>query len=133
MNLPHVRFFDRSNVYGIAVHTSGTSVLDDGSKGEYKAKKIFYDNKPEEIDALDDNAPHRPVDLKIVRARKELGNSAKLVIMTRESVCPSFEKLGLTPRSAGNLWLESEASETNHSIPNDCSLRTQARVHWSRR
>lgn len=68
----------------ISVHTRGTSVLDDGSNGEYKGDKIYYDDKLEDIDALDDNAPHRPVDLAIVGAREELGNAAKLVIMTRE-------------------------------------------------
>ncbi|KAI9697468.1 MAG: hypothetical protein M1820_007803 [Bogoriella megaspora] len=67
----------------IFIHTSGTSVLNDNANGEFKSDKIFYDNKPEEIDALSDNAPHRQIDLAIVRARKELGDAAKLVIMIR--------------------------------------------------
>ncbi|KIY00315.1 uncharacterized protein Z520_04000 [Fonsecaea multimorphosa CBS 102226] len=65
----------------IFIHTSGTSLLSDDAKGEYKSDKIFYDDKPEEIDALPDSASHRLIDLAIVRARKRLGDSAKLVIM----------------------------------------------------
>ena len=84
-------------------------MLDDGSKGEYKGDKIYYDNKPEEIDALDDNAPHRPVDLAIVRAREELGNAAKMVIMIREYAGISHEQHRLTTISSRNLWLEPKA------------------------
>ena len=74
-----------------AVHTSGTSVLDDGSKGEYKGDRIYYDDKPEDIDALDDNAPHRQVDLEIVRARRELGDAAKMVIVIRECAASALD------------------------------------------
>ncbi|KAF2229576.1 NAD(P)-binding protein [Viridothelium virens] len=80
--LEGVRQRVRNGRNAIFIHTSGTSILDDGANGEYKGDRIYYDNKPEEIDALDDNAPHRQVDLAIVRSRKELGSQAKMVIMT---------------------------------------------------
>jgi nucleoside-diphosphate-sugar epimerase len=66
----------------IYIHTSGTSVLDDKSKGDFKTDKIFYDDRPEDIDALDDDAPHRPIDLEIVRTARRLGEKAKIIIMT---------------------------------------------------
>jgi nucleoside-diphosphate-sugar epimerase len=65
----------------IFIHTSGTSVLDDGSLGAFKSDRIYYDNDPVPIDAVSDNAPHRKIDLAIVRATKELGDRAKLAIM----------------------------------------------------
>ena len=65
----------------IFIHTSGTSVLDDGSLGAFKSDRIYYDNDPASIDAVPDKAPHRQIDLAIVRARKELGDEAKLAIM----------------------------------------------------
>ncbi|OAG09461.1 NAD(P)-binding protein [Paraphaeosphaeria sporulosa] len=65
----------------IFIHTSGTSVLDDDAFGAYKSDKIYYDNDPESINKLPDTAPHRQIDLAIVRASKELGDKAKLAIM----------------------------------------------------
>jgi nucleoside-diphosphate-sugar epimerase len=67
--------------HSIYIHTSGTSVLDDGAHGSFKSDKIFHDNKQEEIDSLDDNAPHRQIDLTILKARKALGNKAQIAIM----------------------------------------------------
>ena len=65
----------------IFIHTCGTSVLDDGSLGEFKGDKIYYDTDPDAINALPDDAPHRPIDLAIVKASRELGDKAKLAIM----------------------------------------------------
>lgn len=65
----------------IYIHTSGTSVLDDRSKGAFLSDKVYYDDKREEIDSVPDDNPHRPIDLTIVRAQKELGNAAKIAIM----------------------------------------------------
>jgi hypothetical protein len=55
-------------------------VLDDHFK--FKGEKIYYDNDRGAIDALDDDTPHRPIDLTILRAQKELGDRAKITIMT---------------------------------------------------
>lgn len=60
-------------------------MLDDGAKGEFRSHKIYYDTKPEEIDALSPSAPHREIDLEIVKARKELRDKAKIAIMIRKS------------------------------------------------
>jgi nucleoside-diphosphate-sugar epimerase len=68
----------KSTIY---IHTSGASLLGDDSAGEYMGGSIFYDNKPADIDALPDSAPHRMVDLAIVEARARLGNIAKIAIM----------------------------------------------------
>lgn len=65
----------------IFIHTSGTSVLDDGANGAFKGDKIYLDDDPDAINTLSDNAPHRQVDLAIVRASRELGDKAKLAIM----------------------------------------------------
>ncbi|KAF2452218.1 NAD(P)-binding protein [Karstenula rhodostoma CBS 690.94] len=65
----------------IFIHTSGTSVLDDGAFGAHKGDKIYYDNDPDTINSLPDTAPHRQIDLAIVRASKALGDKAKLAIM----------------------------------------------------
>ncbi|KAK4565934.1 hypothetical protein LTR86_003783 [Recurvomyces mirabilis] len=63
------------------IHTSGTSVLDDDAKGMFKNDKIYHDDKREEVDSVPDSAPHREIDLAIVRAQKDLGEKAKLAIM----------------------------------------------------
>ena len=59
-------------------------MLDDGAKGEFKGEKVYYDDKPEQIDSVPDYAPHREIDLAIVKAQKELGSNAKIAIMIRE-------------------------------------------------
>ena len=48
--------------------------------------KIYYDDKPEVIDSVPDDAPHRPIDLAIVNAAKEIGDKAKLAIMIRKNL-----------------------------------------------
>lgn len=65
----------------IYIHTSGTSVLDDRSNGTHKTDKVYYDNVRAEIDSVPDNAPHREIDLAIVKVQKELGEKAKIAIM----------------------------------------------------
>ncbi|ETN37862.1 uncharacterized protein HMPREF1541_07485 [Cyphellophora europaea CBS 101466] len=65
----------------IYIHTSGTSVLDDGAQGQFQGDKIYHDDKREEIDSVPDDAPHRPIDLSIVRAQQALGTKAKIAIM----------------------------------------------------
>ncbi|KAI1467787.1 NAD(P)-binding protein [Daldinia caldariorum] len=65
----------------IFIHTSGTSLLDDGAVGAYKGDKVFRDDAPAEINALPDTAPHRRIDLAIVGAQKQLGDKAKIAIM----------------------------------------------------
>lgn len=67
----------------IFIHTSGTSVFDDQSGNMFKGKKVYRDDDPEEIDKVDDGAPHREIDLAILKAsRGGLGKKVKLGIMT---------------------------------------------------
>lgn len=42
---------------------------------------MYQDDKPETIDSIADNAPHRAIDLSILKARRELGAKAKISIM----------------------------------------------------
>jgi len=66
----------------IYIHTSGASVLADDSGSEYASDKIYDDTDPASINALPDTAPHREIDLAILRARKELGDKgSKLLIV----------------------------------------------------
>jgi len=82
----------------IYIHTSGTSLVSDDSKGQYKGEKIYSDDKPEDIDALPDTASHRLIDLAILKARKELGTKAKLAIMIPPliyGVNPKYKRLSI--------------------------------------
>ncbi|EMC94250.1 hypothetical protein BAUCODRAFT_75287 [Baudoinia panamericana UAMH 10762] len=65
----------------IFIHTSGTSVLDDGAKGMFKSDKVFHDSAREEVDSVPQDAPHRAIDLEIVKMQKQFGDQAKLAIM----------------------------------------------------
>ena len=66
----------------IFLHTSGTSELVDNSKGNYVSETIYTDKDPAFIDSnVPDSAPHREIDLAIIRARKEIGPKAKIVII----------------------------------------------------
>ncbi|KAI1655468.1 NAD(P)-binding protein [Daldinia decipiens] len=65
----------------IYIHTSGTSLIDDGAAGAYKGDKVYHDNIVSEIDSVSDNAPHRQIDLAIVRVQKKLREKAKIAIM----------------------------------------------------
>ena len=71
----------------IFIHTSGTSVLDDGAAGSHKGDKVYHDNVREEIDSVPDDAPHRPIDLAIVKGQKAVGEAAKMAIMIPPTIC----------------------------------------------
>ena len=85
----------KSTIY---IHTSGTSVLDDSAKGAYLGDRTYPDDDPTAIDALADNAPHRPIDLTIVRAAKDLGDKAKIAIMIPPEIYgynPAHQRLSI--------------------------------------
>lgn len=65
----------------IYIHTSGCSEITDKSDGKYAGGTIYEDDKPEAIDALPDSAPHRSIDLVILKKRKELAPHAKISIV----------------------------------------------------
>ncbi|KAI8964291.1 NAD(P)-binding protein [Daldinia sp. FL1419] len=65
----------------IYIHTSGTSLIDDGAAGAYKGDKVYHDNIVSEIDSVPDNAPHRQVDLTIVSVQRQLREKAKIAVM----------------------------------------------------
>ncbi len=63
------------------IHTSGAKVFDDGARGMFKSERIYYDDKREDMDSVPDNAPHRDVDLALVRAQEELQEHLRLAIV----------------------------------------------------
>lgn len=80
--LDGVKQRDNNGQMTIYIHTSGTSVLDDGAAGTNKSdRRIYHDNVPGEVDSVPDNAPHREIDLAITKAQKELVGKAKIAIM----------------------------------------------------
>ncbi|RDL30389.1 NAD(P)-binding protein [Venustampulla echinocandica] len=71
----------KSGKSSIYIHTSGCSEITDNSNGEYVCDKIYTDDTPKDIDGVADNAPHRSIDLAILKRRKELGAKAKISIV----------------------------------------------------
>ena len=70
---------DKSTVF---IHTSGTSELVDNSKGNYVSDTIYTDKDPAFIDSnVPATAPHREIDLAILRARQDIGTKAKIIII----------------------------------------------------
>lgn len=65
----------------IYLHTSGAAMCDDGANGNHKGDKIYFDDKPGELDALPDSALHRHVDSVVLKAKKEIGKKAKIAII----------------------------------------------------
>ncbi|KJK81403.1 hypothetical protein H634G_02661 [Metarhizium anisopliae BRIP 53293] len=64
----------------IYLHQSGASVLSDTSTGNNVNDEIYSDKSPSQIDSLSDTAPHRKIDLAILKARQKLGNKARMFI-----------------------------------------------------
>ncbi|KID96023.1 NAD dependent epimerase/dehydratase family protein, partial [Metarhizium majus ARSEF 297] len=64
----------------IYLHQSGASVLSDTSPGNNVNNEIYSDKTPSQIDSLSDTAPHRKIDLAILKARQKLGNKARMFI-----------------------------------------------------
>ena len=65
----------------IYIHTSGCSAITDDSGGAFVNDKIYKDDTPDDIDSIADNAPHRSIDLSIIKRSKELGSKAKVSIV----------------------------------------------------
>ncbi|KFY92638.1 hypothetical protein V500_04112 [Pseudogymnoascus sp. VKM F-4518 (FW-2643)] len=68
----------KSSIY---IHTSGCSLITDDSNGEYVSEKIYEDDKPETVNSVADDAPHRSIDLAILKRRDALGAKAKISIV----------------------------------------------------
>jgi hypothetical protein len=45
----------------VYIHTSGTGVLSDEAGGKL-GEKIYDDEKPDDLETIDDGAPHRAID-----------------------------------------------------------------------
>jgi nucleoside-diphosphate-sugar epimerase len=68
----------KSTIY---IHTSGCSAITDGSNGDHASDTVYQDDKPETIDSIADDAPHRAIDLAILKSRNELGANAKISVV----------------------------------------------------
>ncbi|KAI1336509.1 hypothetical protein F5Y15DRAFT_394004 [Xylariaceae sp. FL0016] len=68
------------------IHTSGTSVFDDGVDGSMKSDKVYHDNVRAEVDDVPDDAPHRVVDMSVLETAKKLGGKVKIAIMIPPTV-----------------------------------------------
>ncbi|OAQ69775.1 NAD dependent epimerase/dehydratase family protein [Pochonia chlamydosporia 170] len=64
----------------IYLHQSGASVLSDASPGNNVNDEVFSDKTPAQVDTLADTAPHRKIDLAILKARQKVGNMARIFI-----------------------------------------------------
>lgn len=65
----------------IYIHNSGAAVFADKSHGDFASDKIYHDDVLAEWDAIPDSAPHRQIDLTILRTQRELGDKATMAIM----------------------------------------------------
>lgn len=65
----------------IYIHTSGCSSITDNSQGEAVNEMIYEDNTPAMIDSIADDAPHRSIDLAILKRRNQLGAKANVSIV----------------------------------------------------
>ncbi|KAJ5766016.1 uncharacterized protein N7511_003632 [Penicillium nucicola] len=63
------------------IHTSNASLLADEAAGRYMDNIIYDDERPSQIDTLRKDAPHRQIDLEIVRARQALAQFAKIAVL----------------------------------------------------
>ena len=83
----------------IYIHTSGTTCLDDRSRGAYKSERIYRDDDaPDAIDALAPDNPHRHVDRKIVEVQRRLGEQAKIAVMLPPEIYgwnPAHQRLSI--------------------------------------
>ncbi|EFY95160.1 NAD dependent epimerase/dehydratase family protein [Metarhizium robertsii ARSEF 23] len=76
-NVDMVSCIGKKSIY---LHQSGASVLSDTSPGNNVNDEIYSDKTPSQIDSLSDTAPHRKIDLAILKARQKLGNKARMFI-----------------------------------------------------
>ncbi|KIW15944.1 hypothetical protein PV08_05994 [Exophiala spinifera] len=139
--LKGVRARADQNKQTIFIHTSGTSLLGDDSKGQYKGDKVFSDDAPQDIDALPDTAAHREIDLAILKARNDLGAKAKLVIMIppliygvnekykRLSIqLPTLTRFALKHGYAGQVGAGASVWSTVHVL--DLARAYVTLLHW---
>ncbi|EHY51978.1 hypothetical protein ABEF92_005485 [Exophiala dermatitidis] len=78
----------------IYVHTSGAKVFDDGAKGMFASEKIYHDDNRSDMGNVPDDAPHRDVDLMLVKAQEsnELRGFLRLAIVLPPEVYGYDEK-----------------------------------------
>lgn len=125
----------------IYIHNSGASLIADSSAGEYENETVFDDQNPSQIDSLPDTAPHRLIDLAIVRARRELATHAKMAIMippviygvtTRENrlsiQLPTLVRYSIKHGYAGQIG--KGLSVWNHVHVKDLARGYMVLLHW---
>ncbi|GAP83239.2 putative alpha beta hydrolase fold-1 protein [Rosellinia necatrix] len=84
----------------VFIHTSGTAMTADGAAGAFRSDRVHDDDGPAAVDALPDDAPHRPVDRRIVAEARRIGPRARVAIMIPPTV------YGVNPRHDGRLSMQ---------------------------
>ncbi|KAF2675328.1 NAD(P)-binding protein [Microthyrium microscopicum] len=79
--LAGVRQRVKAGLPSIYLHTSGAGAVHDDSMGAHNDGKIYRDDTPTDIEAIPSTNLHRNVDIAIVEAAHEFGDTAKIVIM----------------------------------------------------
>ena len=111
----------------IFIHTSGTSVLNDDAKGQYKSDKVYHDDKQKEVDSVPDNAPHREIDLAIKKVQEELGAKAKIAIMIPPLIYGCKYIVISAVRSSLTVpGSQSQSRSSHHPDSDNDSFRSQA-------
>lgn len=120
------------------IHTSGTSVLDDGAGGMKRSDDVYHDNVKAEVDSVPEDAPHREIDLAITKAQKEIGDKAKIAIMIppliygcKYLLVPSYSRVDILTQSC-----QPESQAPHDPDPHAYPLRTETwlcRLRWQGR
>lgn len=70
----------------VIVHTSGTNLLTDGTKGLRGTDRILHDDKEQELNSIPDEAPHRNVDLLYLSFFKAHPKDLEMVIIAPPTI-----------------------------------------------
>ncbi|KAJ8074285.1 hypothetical protein PM082_012595 [Marasmius tenuissimus] len=65
------KHFEATGTRPILIHSSGAGVISDPALGEYTSDTIFDDTNLAQLESIPHDAPHRPVELKIINADEE--------------------------------------------------------------
>lgn len=106
----------------IYLHQSGASCLSDARDGvpaDNLNDKVYSDEKPEELDALPESAPHKHIDGAIIKVRNELKTKAKIFIMMPGIIygINSYGRLSIQVGYLTGVGLEDRSDSDLHYQP----------------
>ncbi|KAI9662941.1 MAG: hypothetical protein M1821_007988 [Bathelium mastoideum] len=128
--LEGIRIRNRKGQQSIYLHQSGASVLSDGTSN-IANPKVVSDNDTSVIDALPGRAPHRSIDLAILRAREDFDPNAKMFIMMPPIIYGSNKKYGRLSIQAYMLIVKSlEAGTSALNLTNPYFFCENGEISW---